>query len=43
MHYSKDAQDLLRKSADSARQLGHSYVGSIHLLMALMGNRGAAG
>ena len=43
MHYSKDAQDLLRKSADSARQLGHSYVGSIHLLMALTGSRGTAG
>jgi len=43
MQYSRDAQELLRRSAEKARNLGHSYVGSIHLLIALAGQRGIAG
>ena len=43
MQYSRDAQELLRRAAEKARTLGHSYVGSIHLLMALAGQRGVAG
>ena len=43
MQYSREAQELLRRSAEKARKLGHSYVGSIHLLMALAGQRGIAG
>ena len=43
MQYSREAQELLRQSAEKARRLGHSYVGSVHLLMALTEQRGAAG
>ena len=42
MRYSSDARALIRLSAGQARQLGHSYVGSVHLLLALWGS-GAAG
>ena len=43
MQYSRDTQELLLRSAEKARRLGHSYVGSIHLLMALCTQRGIAG
>ena len=43
MLYSRDAQELLRQSAEKARQLGHCYVGSIHILMSLLGCRGLPG
>ena len=43
MLYSRDTQELLRRSAEKARHLGHSYVGSVHLLMALCTQRGIAG
>ena len=43
MQYSRQAQELLRQSAEQARQLGHSYVGSVHLLLALSDNGGTAG
>ena len=42
MRYSSDARALIRLSAGQARHLGHSYVGSVHLLLALWG-AGAAG
>ena len=43
MQYSRDAQELLRHSAENARRLGHSYVGSVHLLMALSSHKGICG
>ena len=42
MQYSQTSLELLRQSAEKARVLGHSYVGSVHLLMALAGQRGIA-
>ena len=43
MQYSREARELLRRAADSARNLGHSCVGSAHLLMAFIGQRDIAG
>ena len=43
MQYSQDARQLLCRAAEKARNLGHDYVGSIHLLIALSGQRGFAG
>ena len=35
------AQNALRQSHEAARELGHSYVGSEHLLLALLTARAA--
>ena len=35
MRYSQEAADTIVAAAAQARNLGHSFVGSIHLLMAL--------
>ena len=35
MQYTQETQALIRQAAGDARQLGHSYVGSVHLLLAL--------
>ena len=35
MQYGADAQNILQIAAEKARGLGHSYVGSAHLLLAL--------
>ena len=43
MQYSRDARVLLCQAAEKARNLGHSYVGSAHLLMSMAGCRGFAG
>jgi len=43
MQYSIQAQGLLLTAAQKARALGHSYVGSAHLLMALCEEPGTAG
>ena len=43
MQYSQESRELLCAAAEKARNLGHSYVGSIHLLMALTAQRGFAG
>ena len=43
MQYSRESQEMLRRSAQKARKLGHSYVGSVHLLMAMIGQRGIVG
>jgi len=43
MRYSTDAQALLRAAAHRAQGLGHSCVGSIHLLLALTEERGSTG
>ena len=36
MQYTQETKRLIYQAADAARQLGHSYVGSIHLLLALV-------
>ena len=43
MQYSRESRELLRCAADHARNLGHSYVGSVHLLMAFTHQRGITG
>ena len=43
MQYSKESQAVLHRAAAKAKKLGHSYVGSIHLLMALAGCPGFSG
>jgi len=43
VQYSHRSQQLLRRAGDNARKLGHSYVGSMHLLMALLQEQGMAG
>ena len=43
MQYSRQARQLLCSGAQKARQLGHSYVGSAHLLIALCSTEGYAG
>ena len=35
MHYSMRTLELIRSSAALAKRMGHSYVGSVHLLLAL--------
>ena len=42
MQFSNQSQSLLRCAAANARSLGHSYVGSIHLLLALLHQRDLA-
>ena len=43
MRYSDRAQSLICAAAAAARKMGHSYVGSIHLLMALSREKELAG
>ena len=43
MQYSQEARELLCRAAEKARNLGHSYVGSVQLLLALTGQRGYVG
>ena len=43
MRYSVESQKLLLTAAETARTLGHSYVGSAHLLLAMLRQRDAAG
>ena len=43
MRYSQEAADVIVGAAARARGLGHSFVGSIHLLMALCASAGEAG
>ena len=43
MHYTQEAQTLLLMAARIARQLGHSYVGSVHLLLAMARANGLPG
>lgn len=35
MHYEMGAQQLIQDAGSKARRMGHSYVGSVHLLLAL--------
>ncbi len=43
MEYTPQAQHLLRSAIAAARQLGHSYVGSVHFLLALTRDRDLPG
>ena len=43
MYYTENAQTLLVSAAKQARRFGHSYVGSVHLLLAMAKDRGLAG
>ena len=43
MQYSRQARHLLCNAAEKARKLGHAYVGSAHLLIALCGTPGYPG
>ncbi len=43
MRYSKEVQPFLLRAAEKARGFGHSYVGSIHLLLALLQEQGLSG
>ena len=43
MHYDENVAELLRTAAKKARFLGHSYVGSAHILLALLESPGMAG
>ena len=43
MRYETDAQGLILAASKHARALGHSYVGSAHLLLALAEEKGVAG
>ena len=43
MRYEPDVQNLILASARKARQLGHSYVGSGHILLALAREQGLSG
>lgn len=43
MRYDSQTGELIRSCADKARLLGHSYVGSIHLLLALADSPGPQG
>ena len=38
MHYTRDADELLRGAFEQARRRGHSYVGSEHILLAMLEN-----
>ena len=42
MRYNMETESLLRRSAGKARNLGHSYVGSAHLLLAMAAERNHA-
>lgn len=43
MGYSADASNVILSAARHARSMGHSYVGSVHLLLALTSDSGWAG
>ena len=36
MKFSADGRELIAAAARQARSLGHSYVGTIHILLALL-------
>lgn len=43
MRYHLLTRELIRDSGEKARQLGHSYVGSVHLLLAMFDQPGSTG
>ncbi len=43
MHYASDSGELILAAGRKARNFGHSYVGSVHFLLALAESTGSAG
>ena len=43
MRYESEMLDIIRIAGEKAAEMGHSYVGSEHLLLALTHQKGAAG
>ncbi len=43
MRFGEDAQEILLSAAQKARSLGHSYVGTLHLLLATLDSTSSAG
>ena len=43
MRYDSETEELIRIAGRKANEMGHSYVGSAHLLLAMAQNRGFAG
>ena len=43
MRYESEMLDIIRIAGEKAKEMGHSYVGSGHLLLALTHQKGAAG
>ena len=43
MRYDAETAELIRAAGKKAREMGHSYVGSAHLLLAMLQQRGFAG
>ena len=43
MHYAYGALKIIQQAAEKARAMGHGYVGSAHLLLALIQEKGTAG
>ncbi len=43
MRYDPETAELIRAAGKKAKEMGHSYVGSAHLLLAMAQNRGFAG
>ena len=43
MHYTQEADDLLRAAYSQAQRRGHSYVGSEHILLAMLESTGWPG
>ena len=43
MQYSRESRELLRQAATDAKKMGHSYVGSVHLLLAFADRRDLCG
>jgi len=43
MQYTHDTRQMLLRAAEQARGMGHSYVGSVHILLALLQGQGMAG
>ena len=43
LHYDSETAELIRNTAKKAKEMGHSYVSSAHLLLAMAGQRGCCG
>ena len=43
MRYEPESLELIHTAHAKAKELGHSYVGSVHLLLAMLNQRGGAG
>ena len=43
MQYTRQAKKVILEAANAAKQLGHSYIGSVHILLALLRQPGLPG